>query len=74
MNKTKIAIVAALVLGAATAAQAGAKDDPDVGGGGPTQTWQDIEHARQDVQAQIQRQFHPGSGAFASAPKEHVKR
>ena len=71
LNKTKIALVAALVLGAATAAQAGSKDDPDYAGGSPNQTWQDIEHARQDIQAQIQREYHTGAGAFASSAKNH---
>jgi hypothetical protein len=74
LNKTKIALVAAaLVLGAATAAQAGTKDDADGSGGGPNQTWQDIELARQSIQAQLQREYHTGSGAFASdVKKKHV--
>lgn len=72
LNKTKIVLVAALVLGAATAAQAGTRDDADSSGGGPNQTWQDIEHARADIQAQIQREYHTGAGAYASAQQKHV--
>jgi len=71
LNKTKIALVAAMVLGAASAAQAGAKDDPDYTGGGPAQTWQDIQRAQVDIQAQIAREYHYGN-ALASAPKKHV--
>jgi hypothetical protein len=32
--------------------------------GGPTQSWQDIARSRQDVQRQIQRQYHQDGSAY----------
>jgi hypothetical protein len=34
--------------------------------GGPTQTWQDIEKARRDIQRRIEREYHYGSGAYGT--------
>jgi hypothetical protein len=32
--------------------------------GGPTQSWQDIARSRQDVQRQIQREYHQNGSAY----------
>ena len=65
---TKIALSVAIVLGAASAALAGSKDDDGWAGGGfNVQTWQDIEQARQDIQRQIQSQYHTGNAGTAYA-------
>jgi hypothetical protein len=76
-TKTTMALAAALILGTAPAALANDTDRNDTGGG-PTQTWQDIEHARQDIQNQIQRLYHKGNAASAygyvvsPTPKHHA--
>jgi hypothetical protein len=62
LTKTKIALAAALILGTASAAMAG-NDESTYGG--PVQTWQDIEHARQDIQNQIRKQYHTGNASSA---------
>jgi hypothetical protein len=63
-TKTTTALAAALILGTASAALANDSDRNDTGGG-PTQTWQDIEHARQDIQNQIQKLYHTGNAGSA---------
>ena len=60
LTKTKIVIAATLILGTASAALAEGSDRYDAGGG-PTQTWQDVEQSRQNIQNQIQSQYHMGS-------------
>ena len=59
LTKTKIALVAALVLGPASAALAN-DIATDERGGGPSQTWQDIQRDAQDIQNQIKREYHTG--------------
>jgi hypothetical protein len=66
LTKTKFALAAALVLTTAPVALAGSdNDDGGQGGGYRVQTWQDIGQARQDVQNQIQRQYHTGNAGSA---------
>jgi len=70
MTMSKIALVAALVLGAASGAYAGGKDDPDSPGGfrvGPL---------GQTMGSGVNPVYHrslrgPVSGAFARAPERH---
>jgi hypothetical protein len=66
-TKTKIALAAAIVLGAASAALASEREE---GGGGPVQTWQDVQRDQQAIQRQIQNQYHLGNGgnAYGLAP------
>lgn len=63
LTKTKMVLAAALLLGTASVALAN-PDDSDVGGY-PVQTWQDIQHDQQDIQNQIQRQYHTGAAGNA---------
>ena len=63
LTKTKIALATALILGTASAALA--NEPTDERGGGPVQTWQDIARDRQDIQNQIQRQYHTGNAGSA---------
>jgi hypothetical protein len=58
LNKSMIGLCLAITLG--TASTALAENDRD-SFGGPAQTWQDIEHARQDIQRQIQSAYHPNN-------------
>ncbi len=78
LTKTKIALAAAvLILGPASTVLA----NDTVGEenyGGPTQTWQDIQQDQQNIQRQIQSQYHTGnagsdygSAAAPAAPKKH---
>ena len=68
LTKTKMILAAALMFGAASAARAGDQQDHEDTGGGPVQTWQDIEHAKQVVQQEATG----GKAAYASAPS-HAK-
>jgi hypothetical protein len=65
LTKTKIALVAALILGPASAALA-SDTATEEKGGGPTQTWQDIQRDAQDIQNQIKREYHTGGSDFGS--------
>jgi hypothetical protein len=70
LTKTKIVLAAALMFGAASAARAGDQSDHEDTGGGPVQTWQDIEHAKQVVHQEATG----GKAAYAAAPsREHAK-
>jgi hypothetical protein len=75
-TKTKIALAAALILGTASAALA-SDTATDERGGGPVQTWQDIQRDAQDIQNQIKSEYHTGSagGAYGyvkpSKPARH---
>lgn len=42
--------------------------------GGATQTWQDIERSREEVQQRIQREYHPGAAANGAALNEKPRR
>ncbi len=72
-NKSRIALALAITLGTASAALAGTEKD-DNSYGGPVQTWQDIEHARQEIQRQIQSEYHtsnPGTAyGYAASPSQ----
>ena len=66
-TKTKTALAAAFMLGTASATMA--EVDRDYSYGGPTQTWQDIEQSRKDIQLLIQKEYHTSppttpSGAY----------
>ena len=68
------ALSVAIVLGTASAVLAGS--DREVGPRGyQVQTWQDIEQARQDIQRQIQREYHMGNAGntdgYVASPKHH---
>ena len=67
-NKTKIALVVALILGTASVALAG--DQGEDRGGYPVQTWEDIARSAQYIQDQIKREYHTGN---ASAVYGQVK-
>jgi hypothetical protein len=71
LTKTTTAIAATLILGTASAALAA---DNDYSYGGPTQTWQDLERSRQEIQLQIQKEYHtsnPDSAyGYVVAPKQ----
>jgi hypothetical protein len=73
LTKIKVALAATLLLGTASVALAN-PDDSDVGGY-PVQTWQDIQHDQQDIQNQIQRQYHTGANAdgYASQRTSHAR-
>jgi len=67
LNKTKMVLAAALILGASSTAFANRM------GGYQVQTWQDIAKSRQDVQNQIHRAYHtqnPGN-AYGYAPSDN---
>jgi hypothetical protein len=71
MTMSKIALAAALVLGVASVAYAGGKDDADVGGGfrvGPL--GQSFDSGVNPVYHRSLRAAH-GEGAFAHAPQHH---
>jgi hypothetical protein len=55
-TKTKIALAAAVVFGLVSAVRA--NEGGEEKGGGPVQTWQDIEQSRQYIQKEIQSQYH----------------
>jgi hypothetical protein len=57
-TKIRTTIVAALILGATSAALA--NDQGEERGGGPPQTWQDIERSRQEIES-MTRQDNAGS-------------
>jgi hypothetical protein len=77
LNKTKVALAAALVLGSSSAVLA-SDTATDERGGGPVQTWQDIERDAQDIQNQIKKEYHTGGagGSYGSVstskPKHHA--
>ncbi len=56
LTKTKIAMAAALILSNESLALAGDQSG-EYTGGGPTQTWQDIEQSRRDIQLLIQKTY-----------------
>ena len=61
LNHSKPILSAAVVLGfLGSALPALAEKDYELlePYGGPTQSWQDIERSRQDIQRQIQREYH----------------
>ena len=71
------ALSVAIVLGTASAVLAG--PDRYFGPRGyQVQTWQDIEQARQDIQRQIQIQYHLGKAGntdgYVASPKHHPSR
>ncbi len=65
-TKSQMMLSAAVVLGLLGTLPALAEKDYDLlePYGGPTQTWQDIERARQDVQRRIQREYHKDGNAY----------
>jgi hypothetical protein len=73
LTKANIALAAVLILGPATAALA--NDTPaDERGGGPTQTWKDLERSAQYIQDQIRREYHTGTAGSAyglAKPAKH---
>jgi hypothetical protein len=75
-TKTKIALSVALILGAASAALANDKDEPQ--GGFQVQTWQDIANTRADVENQIRHAFHAGTSGtdygFVAAQTQDLSR
>ncbi len=54
-TKTKIALAAAFVFGLVSGGRA--NEGGEEKGGGPVQTWQDIEQSRQYIQKEIQSQY-----------------
>jgi hypothetical protein len=54
-TKTKIALAAAVVFSVTSGVRANEWEDR---GGGPTQTWQDIEQSRLYIQKEIEREYH----------------
>ncbi len=58
-TKTKIALAAAIVFGLVSAVLA--SEGGEEKGGGPVQTWQDIELSRQYIQKEIQSQYQTDS-------------
>jgi hypothetical protein len=74
-TKTKIVLAAAVVLGVVSAARA--NEGGEEKGGGPVQTWQDIEQSRQFIQKEIQREYHtdtPDSAYGYAAPASQTRR
>jgi hypothetical protein len=74
-EKPKIALCLVFALGAASPALASNHDRGSDYYGGPTQTWQNIEQARQDVQRRIQRDYHidkaGSTDGYVASPKHH---
>src|SRR5215469_12596649 len=66
LAKSATVLLAAAVLGMLGVPPALAEKDYELlePYGGPTQTWQDIEKARRDIQRQIQREYHYRGGAY----------
>jgi hypothetical protein len=56
-SKTKMALAAAIIVGAASTALASGDTDRE-SGGFQVQTWQDIQQARQNIQKEIQSAYH----------------
>jgi hypothetical protein len=74
-TKTKIALAAAVVFGLVSGALA--NEGGEEKGGGPVQTWQDIEQSRQYIQKEIQSQYHtdtPDSAYGYVAPASQTHR
>jgi hypothetical protein len=76
LTKAKIALAAAvLVLGPASAVLANDTAGEETGGG-PTQSWQDIQQDQQNIQRQIQNQYRTGNAGSdfgsAASPKHRV--
>jgi hypothetical protein len=63
LNKMKFALAAALILGTTSAVLASNAGEDK--GGGPVQTWQDIQKSAQDVQNQIKNAYHTDSARNA---------
>jgi hypothetical protein len=72
LTKTKIALAAALILGPASAVLA--NEGGEETGGGPVQTWQDIQRSAQDSRYQIKKQHHAGNAGssygLVKSPKQ----
>jgi hypothetical protein len=62
-TKTKIALAAAVVFGLVAAVRA--NEGGEEKGGGPVQTWQDIELSRQYIQKEIQSQYQTDTPDYA---------
>jgi|GraSoiStandDraft_43_1057313.scaffolds.fasta_scaffold527169_2 hypothetical protein len=74
-TKTKIALAAAVALSVVSAARA--NEGGEEKGGGPVQTWQDIEQSRQFIQKEIKSQYHtdtPDSAYGYVAPASQTRR
>jgi hypothetical protein len=68
-NKTKIALAAIIIVGAASAAMAGG-DASDDGwsherGEGRTQSWQDVQRSQESIQRRIAAEYHTANAASA---------
>jgi hypothetical protein len=67
-TKSKIAFVAALILGTASAALAGSDNDDGAGhdrGEGRVQSWQDIQQAQGSFQSRMQAQYRTANAGSA---------
>ena len=63
LTKSKIAFAAALILAPASIALASDSGEPK--GGGPVQTWQDVQRSAQIVQDQIRKAYKTNSPGSA---------
>jgi hypothetical protein len=68
MSKTKIVLVAAMMLGAASAARASGDTDSE-SGGFQVQTWQEIQQAQQEIKNQVAAS--EGKSAYGQQSPSH---
>jgi hypothetical protein len=65
---SRLGVAFAFALALAGPARAHDIDHSERSYGGPAQTWEDIERARQEIQRRIAIEYHPGDPAKSAAP------